>query len=788
MRLLEYNTFSQLILTEELIGEKIPKYAILSHTWGASSEEVTFKDLIDGTGSNKSGYNKIRLCGEQARHDGLRYFWVDSCCIDKSSSAILSEAIISMFRWYHNAVKCYVYLADVSRPVSNANGESTRFWESTFGKSKWFTRGWTLQELLAPASVEFYSKDWEYLGDKRSLERHIHGATSIPTRALQGGLLSSFSIDERLGWSKGRNTTREEDKVYSLLGIVDVQMSSRYGEGETNAFRRLWRKIDPPSNGPENDLIHDLPYAVEAPFNSYNHQYEPTCHPDTRVDLLQDIYNWSDGRDERHIFLLNGLAGTGKSTIARTIARKYSEQGHLGASFFFSRGVQDASHASRFFTSLAVQLSKNVPRLQHYISDAVFKNKDIANQALSDQWRQLILRPLLKLHSESLQSYIIVVDALDECEGDKDVRTILQLLAEARSLNKVRLRVFLTSRPETPIRHGICAIPRSEHQDFVLHTIQPSIVNHDISLFLEYNLGKIGQEWTLGISWPGEQVLRQLVTYASGLFIWAATACRFIREGKRFARKRLDTILKGSSSSTITEPEKHLNGIYLTVLKHSISSVYSDEEKKMAYDILKHTVGSIVVLLSPLSALSVSMLLHLSKEVVDQTFEDLYAILDIPENPTRPLRLHHPSFRDFLLNKERCEEFWVDEKEAHQKLATCCIKLISHTLKKDIYEMRAPGSQVSQNKSTRVEKCLPPEVQYACLYWVQHLQKSGSKAYDDGEVHRFLQAHLLHWLEALGWLGKTSEGIQALLSLEAYDLVSYLFIVYRSLINLSLGQ
>jgi hypothetical protein len=123
-------------------------------------------------------------------------------------------------------------------------------------------------------------------------------------------------------------------------------------------------------------------------------------------------------------------------------------------------------------------------------------------------------------------------------------------------------------------------IPQGEHQDFVLHNVPSTIVNHDISLFLEYNLGIIRQEWTLGADWPGKVVLRQLVLYACGLFIWAATACRFIREGSRFARKRLDTILKGSSSA-ITAPEKHLNEIYLAVLKHSISLDYSEEEKEM---------------------------------------------------------------------------------------------------------------------------------------------------------------------------------------------------------------
>jgi hypothetical protein len=431
-----------------------------------------------------------------------------------------------------------------------------------------------------------------------------------------------------------------------------------------------------------------------------------------------------------------------------------------------------------------VQLARSVPSLRQYVCKAARNQSDIASLSLLDQWRQLVLGPLSRLE-KSHQSYVLVVDALDECEGDNNVRIILELLAEARSLKTVRLRVFLTSRPEIPIRHSIHRIPQAEHQDFILHNVAPTIVNHDISLFLEYNLGIIRQEYRFGADWPGEVVLRQLVHESNGLFIWAATACRFIREGKQFARKRLDTILKGSGSA-ITAPEKHLNEIYLAVLKHSIGSRYSDEEKEEVYDMLKYTLGSIVVLLSPLSISSLSRLLHLSREDVDRAFKDLYAILDLPADPTRPLRLHHHLFRDFLLNEDRCGEFWVDEKKAHQNLAAWCIQLMSQTLKKDICEVHASGTQAGQVKNSWIKKRLPPEVQYACLYWVQHLQRSGSQAYDGEEAHRFLQAHLLHWLEALGWIGKTSEGIQAILSLEAYVSVSYL-LFYRSLINLSSG-
>ena len=465
------------------------------------------------------------------------------------------------------------------------------------------------------------------------------------------------------------------------------------------------------------------------------------------------------------------MAGTGKSTIARTIAREYFEQGHLGASFFFSRGGGDVGRAGKFFTTIACQLAKRSPSLRNSICKAVAQNSDIQNQSLRDQWRQLILHPLLLFAKDSSpSSYLLVIDALDECEDENNIRTILQLLAEASS-KTVPLRIFLTSRPEIPIRHGFHQIPDVEHQDFVLHNISPSIIDHDIWIFLEYNLRLIGQERCLESSWPGEQVIKRLVHNASGLFIWAATACRFVREGKRFAAKRLTVILK-SSGSTVTAPEKHLNDIYITVLQHSISADYTDEEKEDQYGMLRHILGSLVVLFSPLSTDSLGKMLNVTTGEINQTLEDLYAILDIPKD-TSPLRLHHPSFRDFLLDKERCRDanFWVDEKQAHQTLATNCIRLMSNYLKQDICGVIDPGTLATEVES-RAEQYLSPEVQYACLYWVQHLQNSGDQLHDDDQVHQFLQVHLLHWLEALSWMRKISEGILAITSLESIALVS----------------
>ena len=248
MRLLERNSTGGFSLTKDFVGDNIPRYAILSHTWGLDTDEVTFQDLMDGTANSKPGYNKIRFCGKQAERNGLQYFWVDTCCINKANSTELQEAINSMFRWYRNATKCYVYLSDVSSPTFDHFNQLPC--EPAFRKSRWFTRGWTLQELLAPSSVEFFSREGKRLGDKRSLLQQIHEVTGIAVPALQGtSSLSQFGIDERFSWAENRQTTREEDKAYSLLGIFDVYMPLIYGEGRDNAFTRLREEIDKPSKG-----------------------------------------------------------------------------------------------------------------------------------------------------------------------------------------------------------------------------------------------------------------------------------------------------------------------------------------------------------------------------------------------------------------------------------------------------------------------------------------------------------------------------------------------------------
>lgn len=218
-----------------------PPYAIVSHTWG--EDEVTYQEFLHVSNhealADSTGFKKIQLACNQARNDGLDFVWIDTCCIDKSSSAELSEAINSMFNWYRRAARCYAYLSDVPA-ISLQEDGSLR--EAKFRQSRWFTRGWTLQELIAPQTVLFYDEGWSEIGDKHSLAEELSQITSVDEPVLRTGDVFTISVAKRMSWAAKRETTREEDVAYCLMGLFGVNMPMLYGEGE-KAFVRLQEEI-----------------------------------------------------------------------------------------------------------------------------------------------------------------------------------------------------------------------------------------------------------------------------------------------------------------------------------------------------------------------------------------------------------------------------------------------------------------------------------------------------------------------------------------------------------------
>ncbi|KAH6698527.1 heterokaryon incompatibility protein-domain-containing protein [Leptodontidium sp. MPI-SDFR-AT-0119] len=252
---------------------EIPDYAILSHTWHSNKyEEVLLEDLQDiSRASKKAGFAKIGLCCEQALRDCLEWVWIDTCCIEKASSTELSEAINSMYRWYQNAKVCYAYLEDIP-------SEYTR---EDLQNSRWFKRAWTLQELLAPMKVVFYSKEWLSIGTKASLQTAISEITGIDENYLARGWLPGASVAKRMSWAANREATRSEDIAYSLFGIFNVHMPLLYGEGQLKAFRRLQEEIMRTSN--DHTLLAWEP-SRKTSNDSQNEESASSIHRDGSTD------------------------------------------------------------------------------------------------------------------------------------------------------------------------------------------------------------------------------------------------------------------------------------------------------------------------------------------------------------------------------------------------------------------------------------------------------------------------------------------------------------------------
>ncbi|KAF2690360.1 HET-domain-containing protein [Lentithecium fluviatile CBS 122367] len=330
MRLLRFDQAGRLLLTN-FSGKTTPPYAILSHRWGNS--EVLFADIANGNYKEKEGYRKIKFCAEQAAKDQLQYFWIDTCCIDKWNLSKLLRSINSMFCWYKDAKRCYVFLPDVSVPTTAAIAQQSD-WEASFRASEWFRRGWTLQELIAPESVEFFSLEGQRIGDKRSLEQLVHEISNVPTEALQGFSLEKFTIKERIEWAKNRETTEEEGNVYCLLGILDVSMPASYGEGREKARIRL-----------EAELNSSAPFLV--PFSQNNNFVGGESQ---LAELEAKFFKGNQAA----IVAIVGPGGTGKSQLALEFAYRTRQKNKSCSVFWIDASSIDGAHHS--YTDIARKL------------------------------------------------------------------------------------------------------------------------------------------------------------------------------------------------------------------------------------------------------------------------------------------------------------------------------------------------------------------------------------------------------------------------------------------------
>ncbi|KAI0014441.1 hypothetical protein F4779DRAFT_11125 [Xylariaceae sp. FL0662B] len=503
-------------------------------------------------------------------------------------------------------------------------------------------------------------------------------------------------------------------------------------------------------------VLNQLPIAIDAAFDSHAEEHNPTCLQGTRVDLLREISQWVDNSRSEPILWLNGMAGTGKSTIARTLAHSITKDRRLGASFFFKRGEGDRSTASKFFTTITAQLVQREPAFAPLIKDVIDADPTIVGKALGEQFEKLILEtlPNARPGTWNFDKIVFIVDALDECEEERDIKRIINLFAEAKRLQSPQLRILLTSRPELPIRLGFKSVKGSYH-GLVLHDISKSVLKHDISAFLKHELSKtrdaynnsVSEDRRLSQTWPEELEIQSLARMAIPLFIFAATICRFVADEAWFdPAEQLKKVLLSETKTRDSELDK-LDTIYRPILDRLIAGK-TDRAKRSLVEDFHKIVGSIVVLAEPLSASSLARLLKVRLEVVYGKLNLLHSVLNVPPERDLPIRIFHKSFSDFLLDPEKKgNPFWVDDRETHRQLAANCLRVMNESLRTDIREITCDCG--SCNDTGRINDKLRPEVQYACQHWVYHMKRTGDRIYDGSQAHDFLKQFFLHWFEAL---------------------------------------
>lgn len=513
----------------------------------------------------------------------------------------------------------------------------------------------------------------------------------------------------------------------------------------------------------QNMGLAKLESAAGAEFDSLIDQYEDECLQGTRTELLQQIMEWTMSPSQKSILWLKGMAGTGKSTISRTVARSLKDNSHLGASFFFKRGEGDRGNMKKFFPTLTRQLMLRIPELRSGIQEALYHDPDIASKSLREQFEKLLLQPLLNLGQldRPPQTAVIVIDALDECEHDQDIRNIIGLLPLLQKAKAVRLRIFLTSRPELPIRLGFSEIANHDYQDLALHEIPEEVTEHDIHLFLQDRFAKIKHDRNISQDWPGDDIIRELVTMSVPLFISAATVCRYIKNPKWEPKSRLAELLADQAKYV-----SRMDKTYLPILTRLLDDPESDElEQQQLLKEFHSIVGVIILLAVPLSINVLSLFLGIGADVISNRLDSFQSVLSIPCDQDQPVRILHLSFRDFLVQSRPSDQqltpnprtrFLVDEPRKHKDIAKLCLKTMQ-SLQKDICNLASPGTHRADIDPQHIRRYLPPELQYSCRYWIYHLQQSQVSSSEIEGVQLFLQKHFLHWVEAMSLLGLVSD-------------------------------
>jgi hypothetical protein len=487
------------------------------------------------------------------------------------------------------------------------------------------------------------------------------------------------------------------------------------------------------------------------------------CLSGTRQDIFRLIYDWIDSKETgNNVFWLRGAAGSGKSTIASTVAARLDgtsnlleglDLGSLGATFFCKRDDNSLNQPSLVFPTIAFRLAHTYPLLKEHILSALSNDPDIGESHIRNQFQQLIVEPLSKLPSDlDVPPVVIIIDAVDECGHECTREPLLQCLRGVSSL-PVWFKLLVTSRPEQDIEKYLSELPFGHEVD--------TLSNHSVSDIRAYTQDRVRalrSERKLRSDWPGDQKFDDLISRAEGLFIWVTLSFKFIST-EPSPTKALDLVLAPTG-------QLHLDALYRTVL-------VQDLVNPKHLDLIRRILGCVVVTRVPQTLPSLCALLDIEYDEAKWAKDKLASVL--PTDSSTAVRVIHPSFLDFLTDRERSREFFIDAVEHHFSLARGCLQVMNSNLRTDIcgLEDQSVFNHEIPDLANRLGDCVPEELSYSCQFFIEHLIQTSNQDPDLGLLLRtFIHEHIFHWLEVMSLMGEARKAILAIQEIQKWLSVS----------------
>jgi hypothetical protein len=477
---------------------------------------------------------------------------------------------------------------------------------------------------------------------------------------------------------------------------------------------------------------------------------------------LDKIESWSKDYEMSPVYWLNGLAGTGKSTIAQTIAERLFTDGRLGASFFCSRDFEDRRDLRYIFPTLAIQLAYGYREFRSILIPLLRTNPGIIYESLYNQMETLIVQPL----SSSSTATVIVIDALDECADEDPQSAVLSVMG--RLVEGIpNVKFLITGRPEPRIQSGFrLGLLRPLTDVFVLHGVEPSVINADIRLFLEHGLHELAERQGIEQDgWPTDEHLDLLCERAAGLFVYAVATLKFLDHSFTPPNEQLDLILRTPGSTTHEgqaglQLGTTLDSLYLSTLQNAFSRTSTKDDEKVHL-----VIGVVVLAVNPLPPSAIATLVNLGKQQVVNLLRLIQSFLTLPEDPDLPVLPFHKSFPDFITDPMRCPngKFYISPQTGHLKLAQHCLRLMNDSLEQNLLSLPnyALNSEVGDMQA-RIKNHTSTALQYACRSWHNHLTEvRGDTTSIIPTLQSFLQKRFLAWLEVLSVIGATRDAVVA---------------------------